>query len=138
MRLYFLPPDDWNQKLAEKLQPTRIECNAWSGSMENGQRRNFHKSNDEKILKDYWKEDEAALKSAKEQATDTAQYLLAWLLLNNSQPVPMIRMDFMLHRWAPGKVRVIFGEYCEMGACCLGWEEGPPTIWKAAVHAALR
>jgi len=58
--------------------------------------------------------------------------------LNNAQPVPMMRLDFMLLRMGPGKVRVIFGEFCEMGACCLGWEEGPPTIWRAAVDAALK
>jgi len=106
--------------------------------MENGERRNFHKLNEEKILAHYWKDDKEAYQSAKKQAIDISQFLLSWLLLNDSQPVPMIRLDFMLLRMGPGKARVIFGEYCEMGACCLGWEEGPPTIWKAAIDAALR
>merc|ERR1719446_204807 len=52
MRLYFLPPEGWTP--AQKLQPTRIECNAWSGSMENGQRRNFHKLSKDIILEKYW------------------------------------------------------------------------------------
>merc|ERR1712185_503331 len=121
MRLYFLPPVDWVP--TEKLQPTRIECNAWSGSMENGQRRNFHKLSKDTVLESYWKQDEEAFKSAKKQAINISQFLLGWLLLNNAQPVPMIRMDFMLLRMGPGKARVFFGEYCEMGACSLGWEQ---------------
>jgi len=136
MRLYFLPPHDWTP--ATKLQPTRIQCNAWSGSMENGERRNFHRLSKELVLKDYWKDDEEAWKSAKKQAVNVSQDLIAWLLLNNADPVPFIRMDFMLLRLGPGKARVVFGEYCEMGACCLGWEEGPPTVWRAALDAALR
>lgn len=136
MRLYFLPTEDWRPP--KRIEPTRIECNAWSGSMENGERRNFHKLNKEKIMADYWKGDEAAYENAKGQAIDIAQFLLGWLLLNNSQPMPMIRLDFMLLHLGEGKARVIFGEYCEMGACCLGWQEGPPTIWRAALDAALR
>lgn len=136
MRLYFIPPEGWTP--GKKLEPTRIECNAWSGSMENGERRSFHKLSKDIVMESYWKQDEEAFESAKKQATDYSQFLIAWLLLNDAQPVPMIRLDFMLLRWGPGKVRVIFGEYCEMGACVLGWEEGPPTIWKAAVDAALK
>lgn len=137
MRLYFFPPDDWTPS-TEKLQPTRIECNAWSGSMENGERRNFHKLKKEDVLTKYWKDDDKAFESAKKQAINYSQHLIGWLLLNNAQPVPMIRLDFMLLRMGPGKVRVIFGEYCEMGACSLGWEEGPPSLWKAALDSALK
>merc|ERR1712048_298993 len=136
MRLYFLPPEDWDP--AKKLQPTRVECNSWSGSMENGQRRSFHKLKKETVLSDYWKDDEEALKCAKKQAISTAQFLLGWLLLNEATPVPMIRLDFMVKRLGSGNVRIIFGEFCEMGACCLGWDEGPPTIWAQALDCALR
>lgn len=136
MRLYFIPPDDWSPP--KRLEPTRIECNAWSGSMENGERRNFHKLTKETVLADYWKQDEEAYNSARKQAIETSQFLIAWLLLNNAEPVPYIRLDFMLLRLGPGKARVIFGEYCEMGACSLGWEEGPPTLWKAALDSALK
>jgi len=136
MRLYFLPPVDWIP--TQKLKPTRVECNAWSGSMDNGQRRNFHKLSREDVLEKYWEQDDEAFKSAKKQAVNISQYLIGWLTLNEAQPVPMIRMDFMLLRLGPGKVRVVFGEYCEMGACCLGWKEGPPTIWRAALDSVLK
>eukprot|EP00929_Paragymnodinium_shiwhaense_P108003 TRINITY_DN74336_c0_g1_i1.p1 TRINITY_DN74336_c0_g1~~TRINITY_DN74336_c0_g1_i1.p1 ORF type:complete len:579 (+),score=110.20 TRINITY_DN74336_c0_g1_i1:52-1788(+) len=136
MRLYFLPPDDWTPD--QKLKPAKIECNAWSGSMENGQRRKFHILTDETILEKYWKDDPEALKSARKQALATAQFLLHWLLLSNAITVPMVRLDFMCGRAGKGEVQVAFGEYCEMGACCLGWENGPPTIWKRAIDAVLR
>jgi hypothetical protein len=135
MRLYFLPPVGW--KVTDKLKPTRIECNAWSGSMDNGERRDFHKLSKEKVLEEYWNKDEEAFKAGKKEASSISHYLLGWLLLGEAQPVPMIRLDFMMKRLGPGKVRVVFGEYCEMGACCLGWKEGPPTIWRAALDHAL-
>ena len=37
----------------------------------------------------------------------------------------------------PSPKQVVFGEYCEMGACCLKWEDGPPQIWRAALDFAL-
>merc|ERR1712232_283339 len=117
---------------------TQIECNAWSGSMDNGERRKFHLLSDETILTKYWKDDADALKAAKKQAVATSQFLLQWLLLSNAQPFPMIRLDFMCGRAGKGEVQIVFGEYCEMGACCLGWQNGPPTIWKRAIDAALR
>mmetsp|Transcript_11015 Transcript_11015/g.25177 ORF Transcript_11015/g.25177 Transcript_11015/m.25177 type:complete len:560 (+) Transcript_11015:99-1778(+) len=135
MRLYFLPPLDWDP--SKELKPTRVECNAWSGSMENGQRRSFHKLTRESILERYWENDAEALDSAQAQATKIAQFLLRWMRLVDAQPVPMLRLDFMLHRCGPGRARVFFGEFCEMGACCLGWKEGPPTIWKSALDHAL-
>ncbi|CAK0825110.1 unnamed protein product [Prorocentrum cordatum] len=59
------------------------------------------------------------------------------MLAVHDQPVPMVRLDFMLKRLGPGRAQVVFGEYCEMGACCLKWEEGPPLIWQAALDRAL-
>ena len=82
--------------------------------------------------------DAAAWAMAKEKAIKISQLLLAWLLSAEHQPVPSMRLDFMVTRLGPGKARVIFGEYCEQGACVLGWQGGPPTIWRACLDAALR
>ena len=82
--------------------------------------------------------DAAAWAMAKEKAIKISQLLLAWLLSAEHQPVPSMRLDFMVKRLGPGKARVIFGEYCEQGACVLGWQGGPPTIWRACLDAALR
>ena len=82
--------------------------------------------------------DAVAWAMAKEKAIKVSQLLLAWLLSAEHQPVPSMRLDFMVKRLGPGKARVIFGEYCEQGACVLGWQGGPPTIWRACLDAALR
>merc|ERR1712232_211787 len=139
MRLYFLPPAHW--ALPVSLMPARIECNCW------GERKkkehlghpsaSFTKLSEAMVL-ERWSQDAEAWVTAKEQAIQTSQLLLAWLRTANAQPIPMIRLDFMLKRLGLGKARVIFGEYCEMGACCLGWKDGPPTIWRAAIDAVLR
>lgn len=135
MRLYFLPPEDWNPTI--KIEPSKFECNMWTGMGEEGRPTNFRKMSESMCLTT-WDGDETAYRSAKAQAVDVSQHLLAYLLCMDAQPVPMIRLDFMLKRLGPGKVRVVFGEYCEMGACCLAWQEGPPAIWRAALDSALR
>lgn len=134
MRLYFLPPSTWEP--AQKLKPVRIECNSWSGTMANGERQSFHRLSEEDILRK-WNKDQSAYDAARKQATNTAQYLIAWLRAADAQTVSMVRLDFMVLRVGPGRVQVVFGEFCEMGACCLGWEEGPPTIWRAALNRIL-
>lgn len=139
MRLYFLAASC--DATSPRLLPERIECNQWGPH--NGQstlghcHASFKKLSEDKVL-EVWGQDHEAWESAKQQAIDVSQLLLAWLGAANAQTVPMIRLDFMLKRLGSGKSRVIFGEFCEMGACCLGWKEGPPTIWRAALDNALK
>ena len=59
------------------------------------------------------------------------------VLFKLSARIPMVRLDWMVKRRGPGLAQVVFGENCEMGACCLKWEEGPPQIWRAALDFAL-
>jgi len=139
MRLYFLPPADWPEK--SPIEPTMIQCNAWGPPDDTKSvgvsRASFSKLSEEKVLQ-RWEQDHEAWAMAKAKATRIGQFLLAYLLAAEHQPVPSIRMDFMLKRLGPGKARVVFGEYCEQGACCLGWKEGPPTIWRAGLDSALK
>jgi len=135
MRLYFLPPDDWQPGVW--LAPAKVECNSWGGFSEEGRPHTFRKLTEEQCL-EWWEQDVDALKHATTEATELGQFLLAWLLCMDAQPVPMVRMDFMISRLGKGQARVVFGEYCELGACCLAWENGPPTIWRAALDSALK
>lgn len=140
MRLYFFPARHLEEHVdlfAIPFAPVRIECNEWTAGDSRGQHRSFHKLSKQQIL-DRWAQDEEAWEETVRKATDIAQVLIAWLISANAAPVPMIRLDFMIRKMGPGKVRVVFGEYCEMGACCLGWKEGPPTIWREALDCALR
>lgn len=134
IRLFFLPPADWTPDTA--LQPVRFEYNGWSKS-DNDKPGGFLKLNKEKCLQT-WSQDEQALTMAQAQAVEVSQFLLQWICEQDPQPVPMLRLDFMVLRLGAGQARVVFGEYCEMGACCISWREGPPIIWRAALDYALR
>lgn len=136
LRLFFLPPADWTP--ATNIAPTRLEFNGW-GASEKGSAGPgcFLKLNQNKVLAK-WQGDKEALDAAQERAIQISQFLLAHLFETHSEPVAMVRLDFMLHRIRPGKARVVFGEYCEMGACCISWQDGPPTIWRAALDYAMR
>ncbi|CAE7749545.1 Herc4 [Symbiodinium sp. CCMP2592] len=130
MRQYYLPPPTWPAE--HPIQPTMIQCNAWGPSDDSKNvgvsRASFSKLTEAMVL-DKWDGDREAWEMAKEKATSIAQILLAWLLSAEHQPIPSMRLDFMVKRIGPGKARVIFGEYCEQGACVLGWLEGPPTLY---------
>lgn len=139
MRLYMFPPLEW--KAEEMLQPEQIECNAWGERRENsglGQCQSAFIEISHDQAKKRWENDEACWTDAKAKTTELANRLVRWLLAANARPVPKIRMDFMVRRVAPGRAVVYFGEFCEMGACCLKWKEGPPRIWRAALDSVLR
>lgn len=139
MRLYFLMHEEWEP--GSRLEPTRIECNKWGHRDERGSAgspaASFSKVSHEKAL-ELWDKDTVAWEDAQKQAIDVSQFLMSWLRCVGGTQVPMIRLDFMLKRVGPGRARVIFGEFCEIGACCLGWTEGPPTIWKVVLDHVLR
>eukprot|EP00928_Gymnodinium_smaydae_P081871 TRINITY_DN65309_c0_g1_i1.p1 TRINITY_DN65309_c0_g1~~TRINITY_DN65309_c0_g1_i1.p1 ORF type:complete len:555 (+),score=136.58 TRINITY_DN65309_c0_g1_i1:78-1742(+) len=135
LRLFFFPPAGWAPPAP--LQPLHHEYTAWNTSTTDHSPGAFLKFSEERCLKT-WSQDNDALASAKAQAIEAAQFLIGNLMQHHPEPVPMIRMDFMLKRLGPGKAQVVFGEYCEMGACCLKWEDGPPTVWRAALDYAMR
>lgn len=133
LRFFFLPPIDWDQRAV--LKPLNYEYTAWGkGDYSPG---TFLKPQKDKVLT-WWQNDADALAAAHAKAEEISQFLISWLLSTHPEPVPMIRLDFMLKRLGPGQAQVTFGEFCEMGACCLKWEEGPPKIWRAALDYALK
>lgn len=140
MRVYFLlGSEDWAPGAV--LEPRRVECNIWTSRNERATAGtpagSFSKLSHEQAIA-HWQGDTEAWEDAKKQAFHISQFCLSWLRVVNAQPVPMIRLDYMLKRLGPGKARVTFGEYCEVGACCLGWKEGPPAIWQCVLDNILR
>lgn len=135
VRLFFFPPSDWDGLTV--LKPAHYEYTAWNTSASSTEPGSFTKPKRANVLKK-WANDEEALLSAHAQAEEASQFLIAHLLSVHPTPVPKIRMDFMIKRWGPGHAQVAFGEYCEVGACCLQWNEGPPTVWRACLDYALK
>ena len=134
LRLFFFPPRDWTP--GQALAPAHHEYTAWVNTEGADEPGTFLKPSEEEALSRFGG-DAPALASAHAQAVEASLPLIAELLTKHAEPVPMIRMDWMLKRRGPGKAQVVFGEYCEMGACCLKWEEGPPRIWRAMLDFAL-
>lgn len=134
LRLFFFPPRGWAPPVL--LEPKHFSYTQWETKKNADSPGSFVKPSHSTVLMQ-WQGDEVAMKSAHEQAVEAAQFLIGDLLGKHSEAVPMIRMDFMCKRLGPGQAQVVFGEYCEMGACCLKWEEGPPTVWRAALDYAL-
>merc|ERR1712008_201063 len=100
----------------------RYEFNGWSKADKSSPGPGaFVKLNREKALQ-AWGQDEKALQAAQTQSVEIAQFLLAHLCEQDPEPVPFVRMDFMLLRTGEGQARVIFGEYCELRACCIAWK----------------
>jgi len=135
LRLFFFPPTDWTPP--DRLEPKHHSYTQWQTRASSDTPGSFVKPSHEHCLKQ-WAGDTDAMQSAHAQATEISQFLIADLLKHHVEPVPMIRMDFMCKRLGAGKAQVVFGEYCEMGACCLKWLEGPPTVWRAALDYALK
>ena len=134
LRLFYLPKRDWAP--GAPLRPTHHEYTAWRNTLGEDSPGKFLKPTEAEALR-WFHGDEAALASAHAQAIAASQPLIAELLTKHNEPVPMIRMDWMVKRRRNGEAQVVFGEYCEMGACCLKWEAGPPKIWRAALDFAL-
>jgi len=135
LRLFFLPPRDWAPGASPPLRPEHFEYTAWENAENADAPQTFIKATAQAALASFGG-DELAMASAHRQATAASQPLIAELFKHGA-PVPMIRMDWMVKRRGPGQAQVVFGEYCEMGACCLKWQEGPPKIWRSALDVVL-
>ncbi|KAK3265070.1 hypothetical protein CYMTET_26225 [Cymbomonas tetramitiformis] len=134
LRLFFLPSRDWTPGI--RLEPVHHGYTAWDNDGDADAPQKFLKPKETTIMQ-WWAGDKKALASAHKQAVDASQHLIAELLTKHEEPVPFIRMDWMLKRSSPGNAKVVFGEYCEMGACCLMFEELPPRIWRQALDFVL-
>jgi hypothetical protein len=82
--------------------------------------------------------DELAMADAERQAIELGRKLLLYVTTECCEPLPVLRMDFMIRRIGPGKAAVWAGELTELGGCFLGWHEGPEIIWGAVLRSCFR
>ena len=80
-------------------------------------------------VQDAFKGDAAAMDMAEDTAKRLAAKCLAFLLTECAESPPVIRLDFMCRREAPGQAVVFTGEMTELGASVLGWKEGALRSW---------
>ena len=81
--------------------------------------------------------DESAMLDAETQVAGLVSCWLRWLRAMSSDPVPAIRMDFLVHHLAVGEVQVHSLELTELGFSLLGWRAGPQVVMEALVASCF-
>lgn len=107
-------------------------------SEEEGSFRNFDRYERKGCLQACFKNDDAALADAEQQAEELIGRWLQWLQgISHELPV-VTRFDILAKRVGPGKARVTTGELTELGGCFLGWPQGPKTVFGAMLRSCFK
>merc|ERR1712153_273924 len=69
-------------------------------------------------------------------SASTGSRVLLWLKTECMEAAPVQRLDFMVRRSGTGQATVQLGEITELGACFLGWPEGPEEVFGAVTRSA--
>jgi len=140
LRLFFIEPIcEWDEAKNEMkpIAPKKILYTKFWRIDEEDKLRDFERMPREECVEKCFHRDSKALAEAEKMATTIGNKVLWWLQAEVAEPVPVIRMDFMCHRNGAGKATVHLGELTELGACFLGWEEGPREVFSAVVRSCF-
>ncbi|CAD7934232.1 unnamed protein product [Amoebophrya sp. A25] len=96
----------------------------------------FNRFDRETCLQKKFHNDEKALAEAEKKAYDLITRLYYALRGECSEMPPVIRFDVLAHRSRAGCANVMIGEITELGACFLGWPDGPKTVFNAMLRTA--
>mmetsp|Transcript_34644 Transcript_34644/g.83667 ORF Transcript_34644/g.83667 Transcript_34644/m.83667 type:complete len:577 (+) Transcript_34644:79-1809(+) len=121
----------------ECISPAHITYNRWNRIDAEGKPREFEKLTRNRILSEIWSQDNVALDNAHKTGSQIVTKILYWLRTECAEPPTVLRVDFMVKRTGPGTARVMLGELTELGACCLGWDEGPRLVNDAVIRSCF-
>jgi len=107
-------------------------------SKEDGSFRNFDKFDRKRCLEVCFQHDEAALDDAERQAEVLINHWLHWLQAQTHEMPVMTRFDIMAKRTGPGTASISTGELTELGACFLGWPQGPEVVFGAMIRSCFK
>jgi len=141
LRLFWIDTaPEWDQQAnkPKHIEPKKILYTRFCRIDEEDKMRDFERIQREECVQTCFQNDSPALAEAEKIATQIGNRVLWWLQTETCEPIPVIRMDFMCHRSADGKATVSLGEITELGACFLGWEEGPKEVFSAVVRSCFR
>jgi len=139
LRLFFVEKEgSWDlQTNAPKLvDPTKILYSRFQSMDSDNQFRDFERMPRDDCLHICFNSDEEALASAEQQAAAIGSRVLLWLKTECMEAAPVQRLDFMVRRSGTGQATVQLGEITELGACFLGWPEGPEEVFGAVTRSA--
>jgi hypothetical protein len=112
----------------------------YDDTTESGKFQNWKQLGRAEAVTQWFSGDAAALASAEADAEALVPRLLAALHTVCVEPVPAIRLDFLLEQLpsGPGKGRASTLEITEAGFSMCFWEEGPTLVFDAIVRSCLR
>jgi len=141
LRLFFIDPVcEWDEEknCPKPLTPKKILYTKFWRVDEEDKLRDFERMPRQQCVDRCFFNDSPALAEAERQACEIAAQTLWWLQAESSEPIPVLRQDFMCQRSEPGKAVVHLGELTELGACFLGWDEGPKEVFAAVIRSCFR
>jgi len=109
----------------------------WEGCGFTGKPFDFEQKLRAEAVADWLDGDEAAMVEAEEQVRVLVARWARWLRTLSSEPIPAIRMDFLVRHAAPGSAHVHSLELTELGFCMLGWKGGPCAVMSALLESCL-
>ena len=102
-----------------------------------GKPYHFEQKSRAEAVADWLDDDEAAMADAEARATTLVGTWCDWLQTLSSEPVPALRMDFLVQHVRPGRAAVHSLELTELGFCMLGWKDGPRTVMSALIDTCM-
>eukprot|EP00929_Paragymnodinium_shiwhaense_P008914 TRINITY_DN1128_c1_g1_i1.p1 TRINITY_DN1128_c1_g1~~TRINITY_DN1128_c1_g1_i1.p1 ORF type:complete len:559 (+),score=120.86 TRINITY_DN1128_c1_g1_i1:226-1902(+) len=134
MRFFVIEPnlDDKNSLIPKKAVFTMMK------SVEDNCFREFDRFERQTCLQRCFAGDEAAMQDAERQAQDLITKWLHWFHGTTSELPMSVRFDILAKRVGPGKAKCATGELTELGACFLGWPEGPEVMFGAMMRACMK
>lgn len=141
LRLYWVEPEvqiDPETRAVRPIHPSKILYTAFNTVDHERRFRDFERFQRQDAVNRCFAGDEAAMTDAEQKSTELGRKLLVFLSTECCEPLPVLRMDFMVRRVGPGRAEVHTGELTELGGCFLGWAEGPEVIWGAMLRSCFR
>merc|ERR1712046_161348 len=128
-----LPPANSGYELPkiEKIVYTAYESKA------DNHFSSFNRFDRNHCVSNKYKNDSAALQDAENKAQELIHKLYFALRGECSEIPPVIRFDVLAKRTGPGKSKIMIGEITELGACFLGWPQGPKVVFNALIKSCL-
>ena len=109
----------------------------WEGCGYLGKPYDFEQKTRAEVVAEWLDGDEDAMRMAEAHAAELVAHWERWLCACSSEPVPALRMDFLVHHTARGHASVHSLELTELGFCMLGWRGGPRAVMSAIVESCL-
>eukprot|EP00746_Dinoflagellata_sp_MGD_P063420 gnl/MRDRNA2_/MRDRNA2_26639_c0_seq1.p1 gnl/MRDRNA2_/MRDRNA2_26639_c0~~gnl/MRDRNA2_/MRDRNA2_26639_c0_seq1.p1 ORF type:complete len:547 (-),score=65.41 gnl/MRDRNA2_/MRDRNA2_26639_c0_seq1:130-1551(-) len=134
MRHFIVEPD---LSQPESLLPKAVMYTTFKSDKEQ-YLKDFDRFDRATCLKRYFNNDRAGLADAESQSLVLINRWLRWMQAQTHELPVVTRFDVLVKHLGPGRAVVRMGELTELGACFLGWPEGPQEVFGAMLRSCFR